>query len=245
MAFNLKQFRESTKKGFVQPNHYEIEFVGAPPAILKDKEVSNSFNNVKMKCFSTQLPGMVLDVIERRYHGPYRLIPVGFTFQQMPIMLYEDTSYSVRKLFDTWMYSIAEDRDLFVKYYDDIIAKQMNIYLYKRGFNSNNQTTESIPVRTYILEEVYPLSVSPVQLDWSANNTVMGVSVELQFHRWSVVDGVPLTTTNDKRAHTQNQASAEPKTINKNTQQISNNQPITPLEGGGGQFGGGGASGRW
>ena len=72
---------------------------------------------------------MVIDVIERRYHGPYRLIPVGFTFQQMPIMLYEDTSYSVRKPFDIWMYSIAPDRDLFVKYYDDIIAKQ-NEYLF-------------------------------------------------------------------------------------------------------------------
>jgi len=227
MAFNTQVFRKTLDKNYVQPNHYEIEFVGAPPAILKDKSVAAAFNNVKMKCFSTQLPGMVLDVIERRYNGPYRLIPVGFTFQQMPIMLYEDSSYSVRKLFDTWMYSIAEDRDLFVKYYDDIIAQQMNIYLYKKGAPG---AKELIPVRTYMLEEVYPLSVSPVQLDWSANNTIMGVNIELQYHRWSVMDGAPATSNNDKRSHTRNQSSGEPLKINKNAQQIGNNIKETPSE---------------
>lgn len=245
MAFNTANFRRSMNKGFVQPNHYEIEFVGAPPAILKDKNVSDSFGGAKMRCFAAQMPGMVLDVIERRYSGPYRLIPVGFTFQIMPLMLYEDSDYSVRNLFDTWMYSIAEDRDLFVKYYDDIIAKQMNIYLYKKGGGAKD---EMEPVRTYMLEEVYPLSVSPIQLDWSANNTVIGVSIELQYHRWSVMEGRPHATTSDGRAHTNNQPTGNRLTVDKNQQPVDNgafNFGKDTFEGDGGTFGGGGANGRW
>lgn len=214
MAFNVENFRKYMASGFVQPNHYEIEFVGAPPAILQSSSIYSTFSGVKMKCFSTQLPGMVLDVIERRYSGPYRLIPVGFTFQQLPIMLYEDSYYNVRTLFDTWMYSIAEDRDLFVKYYDDIIAKQMNIYLYKKGGDGELQ-----PIRTYMLEEVYPLSVSPVQLDWSANNTVMGVNIELQYHRWSVMEGAPTATKKPRGASTNRPAAKKTTTVDKNSQQ--------------------------
>lgn len=186
MAFNTEKFRKSFGS-HVQPNHYTVEFIGKPNLPNFTPEQNAIFDSgVGMRCFSTQLPGLILDTIERRYSGPYRLIPVGFVYQQVPIMLYENENFEVRGLFDSWMYGIAENRDLFVRYYDDIIAHEMRVHLFNRY--PNILDGEATPVKTYIFEEVYPLSVGAVQLDWSANNTILGVNVEIQYHRWSVIN---------------------------------------------------------
>lgn len=187
MAFNTQKFRaELAKSKFAQPNHFEIQFVGEPPKLPFQQKELDIFYGMRMKAFSTQLPGMVIDTIERRYHGPTRLIPTGFAFQQLPLMIYETSDHVVRGMFDTWMYGIAENKDWFVRYYDDIIVKEMRLSLYEKA-PQQDSAGEALPVKTYIFEEVYPISVSAVQLDWSANNTMMGVSVDLQYHRWSIL----------------------------------------------------------
>lgn len=187
MAFNTTKFRaEMAKNNFAQPCHFELQFVGNPPKLpFQDKELE-IFYGMKLKAFSTQLPGMIIDTIERRYHGPTRLIPTGFVYQQLPLMIYENSQHTVRGMFDTWMEGIAANKDWFVRYYDDIIVPEMRLSLYERKAPSDS-AGDALPIKTYIFEEVYPISVSAVQLDWSATNTLMGVSIDMQYHKWRIL----------------------------------------------------------
>lgn len=189
MPFNLQNFRaDMNKTGFAQPNHYEIQMVGMPAGINFSDKQKEIFNGLPLKVYSTQLPGVILDTLERRYHGPIRLIPTGFVYQQLPVMIYENADYGVRDAFDTWIYGLTERDGWFTKYYDDIIVPQMYLKLYSRtGEVDANGNLK--PIKTYVFNEVYPISVSATQLDWAANNSIMGINIELQYHSWGVVDG--------------------------------------------------------
>lgn len=190
MAFNIRDFRAEFKT-FSQPNHFDLMFNGVPPALGKTwgNKSDEYFHNRGMmhRAFSTQLPGRTLDVVERRYSGPTRLIPTGYVYQAMPISIYENSARNVKPFFDRWMSLISERDGWFTKYYDDIIVKELRLHLYEKA-SKKDSANSALPIKTYQLLEVYPISVNAVQLDWNTTNAVTIINVELQYHTWKIMD---------------------------------------------------------
>lgn len=190
MAFNINKFR-SQFNTFAQPNHFDMMFVGGKdgtlPAKMKYNEGDEYFFNrgMKHRAFSTQLPGRTLDVVERKYSGPARLIPTGYVYQALPISIYENHANNVKPFFDKWMSLVAEQDFWYTKYYDDIIVPELRLHLYPKSPKSDS-ANDALPIKTYILTEVYPISVNAVQLDWNTTNALTIINVEIQYHKWKM-----------------------------------------------------------
>lgn len=198
MAFNITEFRNHFHS-FSQPNHFDLYFRGGFtnngfPNGMKHSEYDKYFmaNGMKHRAFSTQLPGRTLDVVERKYSGPTRLVPTGYVYQALPISIYETREHNVKPFFDKWMETVAQHDYWFTKYYDDIIMPNLVLDLYPKNpkISSAKQAT---PIATYILSEVYPISMNAVQLDWNTTNALTIINIEIQYHRWVAVDYTPKT----------------------------------------------------
>ena len=198
MAFNITNFRSQIKT-FSQPNHFDMMFNGVPKGFNPSNpdiatfpyNSDNYFHNTGMRyrAFSTHLPGRTLDVVERRYSGPSRLIPTGYVYQALPISIYENHANNVKPFFDRWMSLIAENDYWFVKYYDDIIIPELRLHLYSKA-STKDSANDATPIKTYILSEVFPISINSVQLDWNTTNAVTIINVEIQYHSWKLMDYV-------------------------------------------------------
>ena len=186
MPFNAKNFRE--KLGTIaKPSMFDLHFINPPSAIFieEDKKV---FGEIPFRAYSSQLPGINLDTVERRYHGPQRMIPVGYFFQQLNMSIIETADYGMRRIFDHWVTKIAPDKNgYFLNYYDEIIASELLLKVYKKSPNIGSNPTDVKPVRTYKLEEVYPITISPIVLDWGYRDTFSAVNIELAYRKWSIV----------------------------------------------------------
>ncbi len=191
MAFNITEFRNHFLT-FAQPNHFDMVFVGGensagvglPKAMHYNEGDEYFFNRgIKHRAFSTQLPGRTLDVVERKYSGPTRLVPTGYVYQTLPISIYENHANNVKPFFDRWMETISSHDYWYTKYYDDIIVAELRLHLYPKNAMGDS-AKDALPIKTYILKEVYPISVNAVQLDWNTTNAMTIINVELQYHHW-------------------------------------------------------------
>lgn len=200
MAFNTLKLRESLAlSNPASPAYFELRFVKMPNIFLKGKDDSepavnqyvrnrggrvqkwgDNFQDFKMRCSETDLPARQLMTQERRYSGPQRLIPYGAIYSTLNVNLIEGKNLRMRELFDTWqdcIFGTSGIRDYQVyrpRYYDDIIGDLM-LDIYDKSGNV---------VRSYLITDVFPVSVNPSQLSWSGDSQVMTVPVEFAYHEF-------------------------------------------------------------
>lgn len=178
MPFNIKTFRKEIST-IAKPSYFEINFIGLPTAVFGANSVKRN-EGIVYRAYNAQLPGINLDTIERRYHGPQRQIPVNFMYQQLSIAFIENSDYDVRDLFDTWTKNLVlQSNGYFSRYYDEIVAQSVELTLYN---------TVGAIVRKYRFNEIYPIGVSPIGLDWGYRDTFMSINVELAYRSWDVIE---------------------------------------------------------
>ncbi len=177
MAFNTNTFRKNLVS-LANPAHFEIRLSGFNNINIFNKKELAVIDKIPYRAFSSQIPGSYIDTVDRTYSGPRRAVPVGIQFQPIPIMIYEPKTYVVRQIFDKWHKYIANIGQAWnVPYYDNCIAQTLNLTTFDKLGNA---------VVTYIMHEVYPISVTPIQVDWSYSNSYVVTNVEFQYHRWDV-----------------------------------------------------------
>lgn len=178
MPFNIRKFRDAIDT-IAKPSHFEVFFVGLPLKIFPyGSDQLKLTDDYKFRGFNIQLPGINMDTIERRYHGPIRQLPVGVMYQPVGVSLIDTHDYKIRELFDYWVNFICNPSEgYFIDYYDEVVASEMFLYLYD---------PEGYLIRKYIFEEVYPMSVNGVNLDWGLRDTFITTNIELVYRKWRV-----------------------------------------------------------
>lgn len=184
MPFNAAQFRASFDKP-AQSNYFEVEITRLPKFINSvgiDKVVRNynaalinkATNSFKFRCKATELPSKQLESIERRYHGPQRLVAYGSIFSTLNLEFIEDDNYSVRNLFETWQDFVFGGGDYRPSYYDDYIG-EITLKVF---------TAEGRQVRSYIFTDAFPISLAPNQLAWENVDQFVIVPIEISYHEF-------------------------------------------------------------
>lgn len=179
MAFNAEEFRKRVfDKRPLSPAFFEVE-IPVVPNCLKDYVNANSlFRDLSFKIHRTDIPTRQFETMERRHNGPQRVIPYGLIYASHQMEIIEDELSNTRAIFDTWMWSCFNELDLYkVKYYDDIIAPEVNIKVY-------NSSGEVIAI--YRLKEVYPINVGVSQLAWDSRDQFMTIPVEFSYREFVV-----------------------------------------------------------
>jgi len=179
--------------------YFELAFLGLPPCFegekhnrpdlvtrrehvmsargIRPQKWEDNFADFRFRAMATDLPARQLETQERRYNGPSRLIPYGLLYSNLNVELIEGKNLRMREFLDAWMdfiYGGEKGMDYYPRplYYDDIICN-MELRVYDKSGNI---------VRTYILQDCFPVTVAPSHLSWANDNQFIVVPVEFAFH---------------------------------------------------------------
>ena len=161
---NLNEFVTNLAGGGARANQYEIQITGSP--------VPNG--TFSFLCRSAQIPGMTVGEVPVPYRGRQIFVAGDRTYDAWTVTVFSDTAWSLRSSFETWSDKIAEINES-VKgavapndYYGIAQVKQ---------FDRAGQ-----PRATYMLSDVWPTTVDPIDLAYDTNDAVMEFGVTLRFN---------------------------------------------------------------
>lgn len=171
--------------GIIQPNRYEV--IISPPAsvltLLNQRGApwdSYAASNLSIRVDSVELPGKVLSTLEHRTTQYFRKMPYQSIYNELDIsFILSDNAYE-RHLLDSWQDVIHNRIQNDINYYENFTST-----IQIRILNKSDGVTREVK-----LYESYPVSVSPIALDYSSNDTFAKQSARFTFYKWEV-DGKP------------------------------------------------------
>lgn len=175
--FSLRNFQsEVLQRGLSKPNRFEI--LMTVPTALTDAFTTEEGKLVSLFCESTNLPPQFIGVRQQRIYGPayQRPYSVEYGGEGITMTFILDQQMDVKAFFDSWVSKIVDPFQYFVYYPTTYLAKTVEIH----QLNDRNGYEYSI-----YLEDVFPRSVSLVELNNTAQNQFNRLNVTFAYRRWA------------------------------------------------------------
>ena len=168
--------------GHALPNRFEVLI--HPPGNKLGSATDN--RQISMRCESINLPGRNLATLDdTNIYGPTREIVNGVTYADEIIMTFQASAgLDERVFFEEWQalafgnWDGDQGGNWNVKFYNDYIG-HVDIYLLDKQDN-----------RRYGLKlhEVFPKTISPIDLNQATNNEIVKLPITFSFRYWSTLD---------------------------------------------------------
>lgn len=173
MAFNIQEFRSTMVGDGARPNLFEVSMPF--PAF---GNVETAATKLTFLCKSAQLPGSSVGVIPVQYFGRELKFAGNRVFQDWTISIINDENFVVRNAFEKWM--------------EGLNSHQLNVRnpaaLSSAGYTVDGNVTQfgkgGEVLKKYKFIGAFPYDLSPIDLDWGANDTIEEFSVTLAYQWW-------------------------------------------------------------
>lgn len=167
---NLEKFK-ATIGGGVRPNQFKVEIT--PPSIITaSSALTEKFT---VLCHSASLPSSAIGQATAFHRG--RPIPLGGerVFQPWTIVVYNDTTFSLRSMFERWSDSIN---------YYDTAAGETNPEMYKTDRCFVTQLDRNgASLKQYQIMGIFPLEIGDIPLSWAQNDVIEEFAVTFAVER--------------------------------------------------------------
>lgn len=187
-TFKIDEFRTQVlTKGMMKPNRFEI--ILNPPSCVGGASLQTTNNGqansgsmdmgrlVSLFADAAQLPQTRINVASQRLFGPptFHAQNADYGGDNISLTFYVDRDMQVKRFFDTWVDGIVNRSTGTVSYLSDY-ATTMTI----------NQLDESDTITyTAKFEDLFPISVAPIQLDQNSMNQAGKLTVTFCYRRWT------------------------------------------------------------
>lgn len=175
MAFSINEIKSQLVYGGYKPTNFSVRIYN--PA--------NSVADIKSQFMiqASQVPSDMIGQIEVAYFG-------------RRIKLAGD------RTFDTWTVSVINDEDFLIRnaleqWSNEINGRQSNLRgfggpqpsLYKSQAQVIQYSKSGNVLREYEFDGIWPMEVSPMELDWNASDTISTFTVTFAYDMWRIVGG--------------------------------------------------------
>lgn len=173
MAFDINEIRGQLQGGGARPSLFQVQF--SHPAM------GDGVFKVPFMVKAAQLPASTIGNIPVPYFGRHmKVAATSRTYENWSVTVINDEDFRVRKGLEAW-------------------SRQMNTYVGNmRGFGTSapaeyksraqvqqfSQTGQVL--RTYIFEGLFPLNISPIELNWESGDQIEEFTVEFSLDWWEV-----------------------------------------------------------
>ena len=177
MAFNINEFRSQMQGDGARPNLFEVTMPFPAFSLPGNAQTKLSF-----MCKTAQLPGSTVNVVPVQYFGRELKFAGNRTFADWTISVINDEDFVVRNAFERWMNGL-NSHNLNIRnpaaqaplgYTVDSEVRQ-----YGKGGNT---------LKKYKFIGVFPTDITPIDVDWAANDTIEEFAVTLSFQWWASVE---------------------------------------------------------
>ena len=150
---------------------------------------------------ATDLPGLTIGTVPVFYMGREIKVPGNPSYQDWSITILNDEDFSIRKTFERWQAALNGHNSNVRN------SNMINSALYSTtgsviqyskagsgqipggrpgGGRTAGDTTGATGLRKYNMIGVWPIDVSPISLDWGANDAIEEFTVTLAVQWWEV-----------------------------------------------------------
>ena len=170
---NVDAFRGKMTGGGARANMFEVN-VNFPAAAGGDTELTN------FMCRAAQIPAAVVEQVAVPFRGRIVKFPGDRTFEDWTMTVYNDTNFTVRDGFESWMNSmnthlgnigLVMDNAGYGTFLSDITVSQLN--------QAGNT------VKKYTLRNCFPTTVGSIALTYDAATGIEEFDVTIEYDYWT------------------------------------------------------------
>jgi hypothetical protein len=172
-AFSISSFREQIG-AVARPNLWYCKLFVATSDVAAAR---GQLDTLTFRCEKAEIPGRTIATLDDTGSGPALKMPYEVNYNDMEITVICSTDMAERDYFEEWMNKIVypgkNTRAGLVNYYSNF-AKGNSLELAQLG-------DQGEALITYVLYDVYPIQISPMNLSWEENNTYQRFNVTLNY----------------------------------------------------------------
>jgi len=195
MTFAISNFTSKLAGDGARPNLFQVVMEGLPDDVGSAASGPFSFM-VK----SAQLPGSTLGIVPIFYQGREIKFAGNRTFADWTVTVINDEDFRIRNSIEKWMNSInsheANIRNVASAGLKGAVANNQKYTLEAKVNQYGKDGNISKPIKTYNFVGMFPVDLSPIDLDWGTNDTIEEFTVTFAYQYWSTATaaGVAITT---------------------------------------------------
>jgi hypothetical protein len=175
MAFNVQQFRAQMTDDGARPNLFQCE-IQFPLNVIPDSTAANQ--KFTFMARAAQLPGTTVNQIPINYMGREIKVSGNRQFTEWTATIINDEDFMLKSAFERWMSGLN--------------SHVGNLRAVPFMSPADYQTTAFITqfakdgtiVKRYKFVGLFPVDVSPIEMDWGANDTIEEFAVTFAYQWW-------------------------------------------------------------
>ena len=137
---------------------------------------------------ASQLPGSTLGNIDVPFMGRQIKVAGDRTFTEWTVTVLNDEDFNIRSAFETWMNAINSHEGNV----GEVVAPED----YYATANVVQLDRNGVALQEYVIRDIYPSELAPVDLAFDTNDILQEFQVTLQLNWWDTVGNAGFTTTN-------------------------------------------------
>lgn len=189
MAFNIQEFRSSMTLDGARPNLFEVSMTFLPDLVASPVRFGldglNISKQVRFFCRAAQLPGSTVNAVPVNYFGRELKFAGNRVFPEWTVTILNDEDFALRNAFELWMSGLNSHR---FNLRNPLLGGSTS-YGSQATVTQYGKTGDSLKSYTFI--GMFPIEVSPIEVDWSANDTIEEYAVTFAYQWW---ESTPLDT---------------------------------------------------
>ena len=176
---NISQFKSKLIGGGARPNLFEVEFTTLPTNVVAnwDAEIFS------FMCKAANLPAQNIASIDIPFRGRIFKVAGDRTIDTWTVTVINDEDFVLRTAFENWTQQIA---DLTTNLgATDPSSYMNNAKVFQLGRGSSKASTsstgnENVVLKEYEFIDIFPTSVSAIDLSYDTGDTIEEYTVEFQ-----------------------------------------------------------------
>ncbi len=170
--FNVQEFRAEMTGDGARPNLFNcsLPFLGN---LLGRAGIKYNF-----MCRTAQLPGSTVNQVPVNYFGRELKFAGNRTFSEWTVTIINDEDFVVRNAFELWMSKlnshVANLRD----------SNYVNPSSYQQDGVVRQFGKAGDILKKYKFIGMFPIDITPIELDWGANDTIEEYAVTFAYQWW-------------------------------------------------------------
>lgn len=185
MAFNVQQFRSQLTGDGARPNLFQCTLtfpilassggLTAPGGVQDNVNLTEKFTFMAR---AAQLPGSTVNQIPVNYFGRELKFSGNRTFPEWTVTIINDEDFRLRDAFEKWMHGLNSHVT------NTRGASFQNSLDYQQDAVVTQFGKAGDIIKQYQLVGMFPIDVSPIELDWGSNDTIEEYAVTFAYQWW-------------------------------------------------------------
>ena len=182
----ISQFKSALSGGGARPNLFEVELTTFPSGISWDAD------KFKYLCKAAALPASNISPIDVPFRGRIFKVAGDRTIDTWTVTIINDEDFKLRRAFEAWTELIAKLDNNLGATQPAAYMSNATVYQLGRGATVNSTTnagSDSSILAAYKFVDIFPTSVSNIDLSYDSGDTIEEFTVEFQVQSYEIISG--------------------------------------------------------